>query len=241
VKPSASEMTAVAEKLPEAPAETDRGTHRIEGFSDGFFAIVITLLVLDLRPPELPSPASEFLLGRAVFDLWPAAAAFAVSFVNIYILWVAHHELIRITTRANTGFLYLNGCLLFGIGLMPFATAVLAGHILGPGAQVAATIYTAVLLWVAVFYNFLWRYLSAHPDRLLPTVKRHDRRRISRTYAVTLALYVVAFGVSWFFPLPSILITVALAAFSAIIDRLTGFASEDVAEVDSPKPGETRE
>ncbi len=219
---------------PPAGAELARGTHRIEGFSDGFFAIVITLLVLDLRPPELPDEASDFLLGRALFGLWPAAAAFAVSFINIYILWVAHHELIRITTRANTGFLYLNGCLLFGIGLMPFATALLAAHIVGLGAQVAATIYTAVLLWVAAFYNLLWCYLSTHPERLLPTVTRRDRQRISRTYIVTLALYAIAFGVSWFFPLASVLITVALAVFSAVIDRLTGFASEDVAEEDTP-------
>jgi uncharacterized membrane protein len=218
-----------------AGGEPARGTHRIEGFSDGFFAIVITLLVLDLRPPELPDPPTDFLLGRAVLELWPAAAAFAVSFINIYILWVAHHELIRITTRANTRFLYLNGCLLFGIGLMPFATALLAAHIVGPGGQIAATLYTAVLLWVAAFYNLLWRYLSSHPDRLLSTVTRRDRRRISRTYAVTLALYALAFGVSWFLPLASVLITVALAIFSAVIDRLTGFASEDIAEEDLPE------
>jgi uncharacterized membrane protein len=226
-------------KGPPATGEQGRGTHRIEGFSDGFFAIVITLLVLDLRPPELPEQPSDFRLGRALVELWPAAAAFAVSFVNIYILWVAHHELIRITTRANTRFLYLNGCLLFGVGLMPFATAVLAAHIMGPGEQVAATLYTAVLLWVAAFYNLLWRYLSAHPDRLLPTVTRRDRQRITRTYAVTLALYAVAFGVSWLFPLASVLITVALAIFSAVIDRLTGFASEDIAEEDLPNVAST--
>jgi uncharacterized membrane protein len=231
------ERSAVETKRTEgaSPApDAARGTHRIEGFSDGFFAIVITLLVLDLRPPELPDQPSDFLLGRAVIELWPAAAAFAVSFINIYILWVAHHELIRITTRANTRFLYLNGCLLFGIGLMPFATALLAAHILGPGDQVAATLYTAVLLWVAAFYNLLWRYLSSHPDRLLSTVTRRDRQRISRTYVVTLALYAIAFGLSWIFPLASVLITVALAIFSAVIDRLTGFASEDIAEEDLP-------
>jgi uncharacterized membrane protein len=215
-----------------SPADPDRGTHRIEGFSDGFFAIVITLLVLELKVPELPDPADDFLLGREVLRLWPAVAAFAISFINIYILWVAHHELIRITTRANTQFLYLNGGLLFGIALMPFSTALLSGHLEGPSAQVAATIYTGVLLWVAAFYNLIWRYLCLHPDRLLPTVTARDRRRISRTYGATFVLYLAAFIVSWFLPLPSILITVALAVFFAVIDRLSGFASEDIAETD---------
>jgi uncharacterized membrane protein len=219
--------------------QPDRGTHRIEGFSDGFFAIVITLLVLDLRIPEFPNPADDYLLAREVLRLWPAFAAFAVSFLNIYILWVAHHELIRITTRANTQFLYLNGGLLFGIALMPFATALLSGSLEGPNAQVAASIYTGVLLWVAAFYNFIWRYLSAHPDRLLLTVTQRDRRRISRTYAVTLVLYFVSFGVSWLLPMVSVLITVALAVFFAVIDRLSGFASEDVAEVDEPPAATT--
>jgi uncharacterized membrane protein len=220
-------------KRPET-VDPSRGTHRIEGFSDGFFAIVITLLVLDLRIPEFADQTDGFSLGDALLAQWPTAAAFAVSFINIYILWVAHHELMRITTRANTQFLYLNGGLLLGVALMPFSTALLAEHVLGPGAPIAAAIYTGCLLWAAAFYNLIWRFLSVRPERLLPTVTRGDRRRITRTYAVTLALYAVAFGLSWVMPLPSILITVALAVFFAVIDRLSGFASEDVAETDTP-------
>jgi uncharacterized membrane protein len=217
--------------------DQDRGTHRVEGFSDGFFAIVITLLVLDLRLPEMVEGATGRAVQDTLLQLWPALAAFSVSFVNIYILWVAHHELMRITTRANTQFLYLNGGLLFGIALMPFSTAFLASHVLGSGAQAAAALYTGVLLWVAMFYNLIWRYLSRRPDRLLPSVTRSDRRRISRTYLVTVLLYVAAFALSWAAPLASILITVALAVFFAVIDRLSGFASEDVAEGDPGSQG----
>jgi uncharacterized membrane protein len=224
---------ASSHKVKDQPETPARGTHRIEAFSDGFFAIVITLLVLDIRVPELPDDTGEFSLIAALRELWPTAAAFTVSFINIYILWVAHHELMRITTRANTLFLYLNGGLLFGIALMPFSTALLAGHILGPAASVASALYTGCLLWVAAFYNLLWRFLCRHPGRLLPVVTRRDRQRISRTYAVTLLLYALAFALSWFMPLPSILITVALAVFFAVIDRLSGFASEDVAESDA--------
>jgi uncharacterized membrane protein len=214
---------------PDHAPEIDRGTHRIEGFSDGFFAIVITLLVLDLRPPALPEETTSFMLEVALRALWPEAAAFTISFVNIYILWVAHHELIRITTRADTRFLYLNGGVLFGVALLPFATAMLSEHIQGPGARYAAAIYTGAFLWIACFYNLVWRYVATHPDRLLPTVTRHDRGRISRTYVGTLALYAVAFAISWILPMASVAITLALAVFFAVADRLSGFASEDIA------------
>lgn len=203
----------------------DPDTHRIEGFSDGFFAVVITLLVLDLRPPEEQGNSA----ASSLWDLWPVAAAYLVSFINIYILWVSHHELMRIAARPQTGFLYLNGGLLLGIGIMPFATAFLADHLGGEDLRVAAVLYTGVFLWVALFFNLLWRYLNAKPSRMLETVTPHDRRRISRTQLVTLALYVGAFGLSWLSPHAGVGITVVLAVFFAVADRLSGFASEDIA------------
>lgn len=214
------------------PPPPDRGTHRVEGFSDGFFAIVITLLVLDLRPPRAGEALPTSILHAAP-ELQSALIVYVVSFVNIYILWVVHHELVRITTRADTRFLYLNGGLLLGVAIMPFSTAVLGDHIADGESHVAAALYTGPLLWVALFYNLIWRYLSGHPSRLLPTVTRVDRRRIARTYAMTLALYAIAFGVSFILPWVAILITLALALFFAVIDRVSGFASEDIAETDA--------
>lgn len=208
----------------ESAKKVDRGTHRVEGFSDGFFAIVITLLVIDLHLPE----KSSLPLTEQLRDLWPVVAAYLISFLNIYILWVAHHELMRIATRADTSFLYLNGLLLLGVAVMPFSTAMLADHFTGEDARIAATVFTGVLAWTALWLNLLWRYLAHEAARLMPSVGAHDRRRISRTYLVTLALYIMAFAISWVQPLLSVLITSALAIFFAVADRLSGFASEDV-------------
>jgi len=221
--------------------QLDRGTTRMDAFSDGFFAIVITLLVLDLRPPELPADAADYLLRAHALALWPNFAAFLISFVNIFIMWVSHHELMRITTRADTPFLYLNGGLLFGVALMPFSTALAGEHGLGPGAQVAATIYTGAFLWTAIFFNLLWRYVAAHPERLLSNVTRRDRRRISRTYAGTLGLYALAFALAFVAPLAAIGVTLALGIFFAVADRLSGFASEDVANDDVAREQEKDE
>jgi hypothetical protein len=126
----------------------------------------------------------------------------------------------------------LNGALLLGSGVMPFFTSVLAERILAHEASLAAGMYTGALMWVALFYNLIWRYLTAKPDRLVATVKPHDRRRITRTYPITLALYALAFAISWIWPMPSVAIALALAIFFAVVDRLSGFASEDVANVD---------
>lgn len=209
--------------------QPDRGTTRMEAFSDGFFAIVITLLVLDLRPPEQPEEATDYVLRQHLLNLWPNFAAFLISFVNIFIMWVSHHELMRITTRADTPFLYLNGGLLFGIALAPFSTALVAEQVTGPGGSVSAIIYTGVFLWTALFYNLLWRYLAGHPERLLESVTVRDRRRISRTYVATFLLYAMAFAIAFFLPLVAIGVTLALGIFFGMIDRLSGFASEDVA------------
>lgn len=203
----------------------------MSGFSDGFFAIVITLLVLDLQPPELPDEAAEYLLRRELKGLWPSAGAFIVSFANILILWVNHHELTRITVRASTPVLYINGLLLLGVALSPFSTALLSEHILGPGAQLAAAIYCGVFAWIALCFNMLWGYLVSRSGALIPTITKRERRRISRTYLAALALYAGCIGLSFVLPLASVAATLAMAAFFAVADRLSGFASEDIVNI----------
>jgi uncharacterized membrane protein len=213
---------------PADPVPEPHAPYRVEAFSDAFFAIVVTLLVLDLRAPGAGDDGATSL-STGLYEIWHAAAAYGVSFINIYILWVAHHELMRITRTPDTQFLYLNGCLLLGIGVMPFATSVLAEHIDKTDAKLAAGIYAGALLWVAAFYNLIWRYLAGKPERLIETVSSRDRRRITRTYTVTLGLYALAFALAWLFPLASVIITLALAIFFAVADRVSGFASEDIA------------
>jgi uncharacterized membrane protein len=212
---------------PQSPQQ-QAGLGRMSGFSDGFFAIVITLLVLDIQPPSLPEDASEYLLRRELGRLWPSAAAFLISFVNILILWINHHELTRLTVRATTPVLYLNGLLLLGVALSPFSTALLSEHILGPGAQLAAAVYCGVFAWIALCFNLLWGYVAGQRDALDETVTRRDRRRISRTYLGALLLYGGCAALSFASPLASVAATLAMAGFFAVADRLSGFASEDL-------------
>jgi len=119
--------------------------------------------------------------------------------------------------------------LLFGVAVAPFSTAILAEHILGPAARPAAAIYCGVFAWIALMFNLLWGYVATRKGRLIDSVSRRDRQRIARTYAVTLALYLLCVALAFLAPRIAVAGTLAMAAFFAIADRLSGFASEDIA------------
>src|SRR5215468_7461123 len=103
-----------------------RGTpERLSMFSDGVFAVLITVLVLELRPPEVPT-FGAFLL------LWPTWLSYAVSYLFIAIVWTNHHYLMRYATEANLRLLWLNFAHLFSMSLLPLSTAWMANSEVAP-------------------------------------------------------------------------------------------------------------
>ena len=102
---------------------------RIEAFSDGVFAIAITLLILELKVPEHQNIHSVSDLWRALIQLWPSYFAFLLSFGIILVSWVNHHYLFNVIDKSSRPFLYANGFLLLTITFMPFPTALLAEYI----------------------------------------------------------------------------------------------------------------
>ena len=140
----------------EAQLELDeKETGRLEAFSDGVFAIAITLLVLELRvPPEASS------LGAGLLAEWPSFGAFATSFATIGIMWLNHHRLFTLIRRVDHGLLVLNGLLLFGVSLLPFPTHLVARYLGGPGQELAVAVYACSSIYIALAFNALWRYAS---------------------------------------------------------------------------------
>ena len=112
---------------------------RLEAFSDGVFAIAITLLVLDLHVPERGDGSLAHALGRQ----WPADASYVVSFVTIGIIWVNHHNLMRHLERADHGLLFLNVFLLMAVAVIPYPTALVAHYARTENATTAAIAYGA--------------------------------------------------------------------------------------------------
>lgn len=106
-------------------------TARVEAFSDGVFAIAITLLILNV---QVPSPSAGHLLA-ALARQWPTYVSFLISFAFIGIMWVNHHRLFNHIRRCDNTLMFLNLLLLLGVAVVPFPTALLAAHYSTPGAD----------------------------------------------------------------------------------------------------------
>jgi uncharacterized membrane protein len=130
-------------------------TSRVEAFSDGVFAIAITLLILEIR---IPSGVNAGQLGIALLKLWPSYLAFLTSFGTIGIMWMNHHRLFTLINRLDDGLIGLNTLLLLGVTWIPFPTAVLSQHLLGPDQYISAVLYSGSYVVIAIVFNVLWRY-----------------------------------------------------------------------------------
>src|SRR5262249_53867686 len=122
-------------------AADEKETGRIEAFSDGVFAIAVTLLVLELKVPHLADGGANGSLGRALAAQWPSYVALVTSFFTILVMWANHHRIFDLVRRIDAPFLYSNGLLLLCVTVVPFPTALLAEYFRKPGGPVAAAVY----------------------------------------------------------------------------------------------------
>ncbi len=142
----------------ESTAEPRRrlSPRRLEAFSDGVFAIAITLLVLEISVPE----GSEDDLLTAVLQQWPSYLAYVVSFATIGVTWLEHNAITDYMEYADAMVVRVNLLLLLLVSFLPFPTRLVAENIGHRDAErVAATIYGLNLLLIAVLMFVLWRYV----------------------------------------------------------------------------------
>ena len=138
-------------------------TNRVEAFSDGVFAVAITLLVLDLRAPL----TSGSLIG-ALADEWPEFAAFLISFMFIGVVWVNHHAIFHRLARVDRPLLFFNLFLLLAIVVIPFVTSLFALYVAHADSQasVAAALFNCALLMMAVGFQLCTVWIDYHPALL---------------------------------------------------------------------------
>ena len=166
-------------------------TARIEAFSDGVFAIAITLLALELKVPHLEGDRSSAALFAALLKPWPSYVAFLNSFITILVLWVTHHGVFRLVTRSSPALVFTNGLLLLLVTATPFPTAVLSEYLATPAASAACAVYSGFFVLINVAYNALW--WSVTRGKLLnPTVPEGSVRAVTRTFLVGLPCYLTA-------------------------------------------------
>jgi uncharacterized membrane protein len=207
-------------------SNNSKETARVEMFSDGVFAIAITLLSFGL---VVPSHDHEPLLARLIHG-WPRYIAFVTSFVTIGIVWINHHRLFTHIHRVSHGLLLWNGLLLMSVTLIPFTSGLVAEYVGHDDARTASAVYSASFVFTTLSFNLVWRH-ATHQHRLLD---RHVTpamiHRINLQYGFGPVLYLMSFAVAFVSGLASVIIDCAVAVFFA----LPAFTFADAASRASP-------
>src|SRR5213078_2829727 len=168
---------------------------RVEAFSDGVFAIAITLLILEIRVPH-GEPGG---LWTGLLALWPSYIAFLMSFFVILIEWVNHHELLRMVRAVNYPFLFANGFLLLTVTFVPFPTAVVAANLNTPDARTAVALYCGTFVANALLWNLLFATI-VRGGLLRPEVSSETVATVRRTYYAGILVYVLAMALAFVRP-----------------------------------------
>ena len=193
-------------------------TGRVEAFSDGVFAIAITLLILAVGIEQAVSKGD---LAHQLLDLWPAYVAYAVSFLTIGIMWVNHHAVFRQFARVDRPLLLLNVLLLMLIAFVPFPTRVVATHARSAGdREAAALLYGTTMTITAILFFSVWIYGSRHVLRA--DADRREVSGITRSYAPGAPTYAFATLLAFVSSAASLVLFAAIAVFYAVSSSFFG-------------------
>jgi uncharacterized membrane protein len=149
-------------------------SRRAESFSDGVFAVAITILVFNLLPiadKTAGTAGTVTLTARHLAHYWASYLAYVVSFLTIGIMWLNHHQMLAQVRKVNRTMLVLNLFLLMGIVAIPFPTALVADHLTGADggggqATVAAVTYGLVMIVISISFGGTWVYMASHQEEL---------------------------------------------------------------------------
>lgn len=167
--------------------------HRLEAFSDGVFAIVITLLILGIRIPEVPPQA----LGAALSKMLPQVLTYVLSFFVVGLYWFAHHRVADQVKQINGTFIWLNLVWLLPVSVIPFPAALLAGY---PLLAIPIAIYGIDLILANIMGLLIIVYLNRHPELCVVPISPTVFRYTLRIYAITNGIYAVAILLAWVSP-----------------------------------------
>ena len=189
----------------------DNDTGRIEAFSDGVFAIAITLLVIEIGVPHVED-ARTTLFG-ALIEQWPSYLGYAISFLQIGVIWANHHNRFRYIARSDHLLLFLNILFLMCVAFIPFPTALLAEYLQGSGAErtMAGAVYAGTLAVTAVFFTLLWLYAAVNYRLVDRNLDPSLLRAMTRRYVFGMFAYLVTFALAFVNVAASLVLIVILA------------------------------
>ena len=170
-------------------------TSRLEAFSDGVFAIAITLLIIEIGVPHVEGEQS---LAAALRGLWPSYFGFALSFVTIGVMWANHHGMFKDIERIDHPMIVHNLLLLLCVSVVPFPTAGLAEYMRDEEQALAATLaYGGTFAITAIFFNAMWLYASRGRRLIDEHVSDMRVRDRTRRYLPGTPLYAVGLGLAF--------------------------------------------
>lgn len=169
----------------------EKDTARLEAFSDGVFAVAITLLALDLKVPPVGSTGTARDLVEALLRQWPGYLAFVTSFLTVLIMWLNHHVLFKLVGRTSTQLMFANGFLLLMTTAVPFTTELVSAYASRPGARVAAGVYGGAFVLISIGYLWIWEAVKR--GRLFRRdASERTIERINRSYRYGTPMYLLA-------------------------------------------------
>jgi uncharacterized membrane protein len=199
-------------------------TGRAEAFSDGVFAVAITVLVFGLRLPG-PRPGCTTTTCQ-LLAAWPQYFAYVVSFLTIGIMWMNHHTILAHVQRVDRPLLVINLLLLMGVVAIPFPTALVADNLTHAGGTAAAVTYGLVMIVISIGFDGLWIYVTTHATALGAAVPPEALRQSIPGFTGGLVAYVAATLVALFLPLAAVIIFGLLAVYY-LFEHLPSPAEDD--------------
>jgi len=185
--------------------------NRLEAFSDGVFAIAITLLVIEIRPPTLDAGES---LARALWEQWPHYLGYFLSFLVLGVMWINHHRILEPAQRVDGIVLVLNLNLLLWAVLIPFPTAVVADFLRdgGDDAKTAVALYGGVILLAAIAFTAL--FVGITREGIVDELPTPAQVRAARLrFGLGVAVYSGAFLLSFLSPALALAAHATMAAY----------------------------
>ncbi|MBC7934815.1 MAG: DUF1211 domain-containing protein [Rhizobacter sp.] len=183
--------------------EMIKETTRLENFSDGVFAIVITLLALELK---IPDDISAENLGEVLLERWPSYISFFISFFSVLIMWVNHHRIFKFIKKADNSFIYLNGLMLCIVSIVPFTTALVSGYFNTSASSLVQAVYAGQFILINISFNWLWYVVRKHKTVVLSAANKKIVSRMTLAYAIGFPGYLLAMGMAFISPMLSMMV-----------------------------------
>ncbi len=198
---------------------TQKETGRIEAFSDGVFAIAITLLALELPFPHIEHIKDNATLTKAFLNNWTAYLAFVLSFFSILIMWINHHVIFNHIHRTSNGIMFANGFMLLLVAAVPYPTSLIAEYFNTPAENSAVAVYAGLFIIINIAYNWLWYEASKKKQYLKHDVSPNTIKSLKRIYLSGFPAYVLSFIVAFFSATLSLALCMLLWIYWAVATR----------------------